>query len=141
MPGIDDAGDLPSEVLANPGKLRQVGAGREHASHALGQTFDYACRATIGTHTKWVPPLDFKKFRGLIEHCRNFSILHRHGSQPHKVALRTADDLQSLLASSPSRKPEQLVHPPSSSMTLRAMIALSKRHSLTCIKGDLAKVD
>ncbi|MGZ3329461.1 MAG: hypothetical protein ACXU85_20095, partial [Xanthobacteraceae bacterium] len=46
------------------------------------------------------------------EHCRNFSILHRHGSQPHKVALRTADDLQSLLASSPSRKPEQLVHPP-----------------------------
>ena len=41
-PVSDDAGDLSGEVLANAGELRQIGAGREHASDALRQRLTFS---------------------------------------------------------------------------------------------------
>ena len=60
MAGIDNAGDLFSQVLADSGKLRQVGSSREHASDALRQGFDDPCSATISAHTKWILSLNFE---------------------------------------------------------------------------------
>lgn len=80
MTGIDNAGDLFGEILTDSGKLRQFGSRRKHAPDALRQGFDNSCGAAIGAHAKWVLPLDLKELGGLIEHRRDFCVLHRHGS-------------------------------------------------------------
>jgi hypothetical protein len=44
----------------------------------LRQAFDHAGGATVGADAKLVFALDLEEFRGLIEHRRDFCVLHRH---------------------------------------------------------------
>ena len=78
LAGLDDAGDLAGEILADPRQLRQVLAGLQQAGDALRQRFDHPGGATIGAGAKRVLALDLEKFGRLVEHLRDFGILHRH---------------------------------------------------------------
>ena len=92
MSGFDDLRDLAGQVLADTGKLRQIASGREQAFDALRQAFDGARGAPIGAHAKLIFSLDFKEFCGLIEHRRDFRILHRHGQRLHAGRLYRASN-------------------------------------------------
>src|SRR5262249_28462449 len=48
---------------------------------------DDAGRAAIGADAKLVLALDLEEFRGLIEHGRDFCVLHRHGRKTHQAGL------------------------------------------------------
>ena len=76
VPGLDDVGDFTGQILADPRQLRQITSGRQQPSNPFWETFDDACGATIGAHSKLVLSLNLQQFRGLIEHCRDFGILH-----------------------------------------------------------------
>ena len=80
MSDFDDVGDLTGQVLADSRQFRQVGAGRQHAAHALRQAINGAGRAVISAHAKLVLALDFEQVGGLVEHRRDFGILYRHRS-------------------------------------------------------------
>ncbi len=79
MSGFNDLRNLAGQVLADAGKLGQIAAGGEEASDTLRQAFNGTRGAPIGAHAKLVFSLDFKEFCGLIEHRRDFCILHWHG--------------------------------------------------------------
>ena len=92
MSGFDDLRNLAGQVLADTGKLRQIASGREQAFDALRQAFNGARRAPISAHAKLIFSLDFKELCGLIEHRRDFRVLHRHGQHLHAGRLYRASD-------------------------------------------------
>ena len=84
MSGLDDVGDLAGEVLADPRQLRQIASGLQQPANRLGQPLDDARGTAVGAHAKLVLSLNFKKFGGLIEHRRDFRVLHGHVGDPRK---------------------------------------------------------
>src|SRR5215469_8116858 len=90
MPGCDDVAYLAGQILANAGKLRQVAPGRQQAADALRLALDDAGRAAVGAGAKLALALNFEEFRGLIEHGRDFCILHRHVGRPTRRGLAPA---------------------------------------------------
>jgi hypothetical protein len=82
MTGLDNLSDFAGQVFADARKFRKVTPGRQQALDALRQTLDDARGPAIGAHPKLIFTLDFKKFSGLIEHGRDFRILHRHDQPP-----------------------------------------------------------
>lgn len=85
---------MTGKILADPRKFRQIAARREQAFDALRQTFDNTGGAPIGAHPELILSLDFKEFGGLIEHGRDFRILHRHRSAPLGRSLFYADAMR-----------------------------------------------
>ena len=69
---------LPARSLPIPGSSDRSRSGLQQASRRFGQAFDLARGTAIGAHAKLVLALDLEEFGGLVEHRRDFGILHRH---------------------------------------------------------------